>query len=80
MTAIELRSIDLEVEFNGEPGATISFRVSPSDGKAKIEPFILEVSVPRRGTLDEAVARGFRAIHRLAQALDEKLAPPGGQP
>jgi hypothetical protein len=77
MAAIELLDIDLAVIYGDGPGATLRFRITPADGKAEIEPFVLEVSVPRQGNLDSTVDRGFRAIHRMAHALEEKLRPPG---
>lgn len=76
---IELRDIDLAVELDGDMGATLRFRITPQDAKAHVEPFEIEVTVLRQGNLDDTVDRGFRAIHRLAQALEEKLRT-GDQP
>lgn len=72
---IELRSIDLDVVLDDEIAATLQFAVQPADAKAAIAPFLLSITVPRRGNLDSTVDAGFRAIHRLAQALEEKLRP-----
>lgn len=76
MAAIELLDIDLAVEWSGNPAATLRFRITSGDAKTIIEPFELAITVGRHGSLDDTVDRGFRAIHRLAQELDEKLRPP----
>ena len=73
---IELQSIDLDVQLAGEDAATVRFRLIPADAKAAIEPFSMEITVPRRGSLDDARDAAFRAMHRTAQALEEKLRPP----
>lgn len=79
MATIELLGIDLGAWRNGTPAATLRFRIASGDAKADIGLFELDITVPRQGSLDDAVDRGFRAIHRLALELEEKLRP-GGQP
>lgn len=80
MAAIELRDIDLAVDINGQPAATLRFRIYPSDAKAEIDPFDLSITVLRQGSIDDTVDRGFRAIHRMAQALEERLGHPSPTP
>lgn len=72
---IELLRIDFDAEYAGEAGATLRYRVHAHDAKADFAPIILDVTVPHIGTINDAVDRGFRAIHRMAQALEEKLRP-----
>lgn len=75
MATIELRKIDLGAEFEGEAGAIVTFRITPVDAKAWIEPFDLPIGVPHRGDYAQTVDRAFRAMHRLARDLEEKLRP-----
>jgi hypothetical protein len=75
MATIELLQIDLDVMLGGTMAASLRFRITPDDAKTPIDRFEVEVTVPRSGGLEDTVDRGFLAIHRLAQSIEEKLRP-----
>ena len=75
LATIEVQNINLHAEFNDEPAAVVTFKITPEDAKAAIEPFELAIGVPHLGDYAQTVDRAFRAMHRLVRDLDEKLRP-----